>query len=837
MKKYNSPTPSPSAEEFQGKQMRLAKRGQDSTSHGKSTQQDEFQMRPIRLGSRNRSIGSSTTAPSTDINNNNGNNISSNINNSSNSSNTSPNRPTALSLSQDLSETPVHSPRSSSSSISRKMHNNFNIVSTDVNNDTSLNNSSHIQVKSLPIEKRRPSSVHSRGHSRGSSIVSPTSQMLIERSSFSGGHGPTYLCNDKIFAVCLVNFHHLRGPEVQYWKSNYFPEYVPSLFKNLPFQALPDGSHLFEETFSNFNLCYDFESGESLDDGNDYNVYSSQIKNMKTLKTLFGCSCVQQVKTSDLSQEEMDRNKDITRSIVQKAVVVICRKQPIFNKIKEKLSIITGCYFQQGDFNNFEILDLLFDNLNDIFTRPTMDNKGADTKETELPPPSIDYTYEKAMNEERLKNEKEEEFFVNLNLQKSILKFASKFLIIFKSIILEKKVVIYSNNNLELLTQFQNTLILLMPNLINHLDLAGCPLLDYSEINGPLRKPISLNTNNRHSMLRFFGLPLQIFNTKGSFWNPYLPLQQLSELSANETVSYMVGCSNLLFVNQLDHLKVDVLINLDLTEITYPATKGVRPEELALPMYDKKFINNLVMEVKHQKLQARLNEQKEETYVGSDDYIRYQFEDYLLSLLLTTRYNQYVEKFGAPPPGFNNTDNKSHGSHGHDDWSSTSDVETNNVQNGNLTLFNKKFIEQWVKTANFRIWNSVADEFVFNFLDPKHLAVGQTGYFGGEDEPYFNSIFNGFKKLTGGGASPDPPTTPTTQKFIPKEVDRIVAVENKLPERIVAVKMRSDERIVPVTLQGGDNIVPVKLGGGGDNDNKDTFGKKISSWAGWYKKK
>lgn len=315
-------------------------------------------------------------------------------------------------------------------------------------------------------------------------------------------------CHDKIFAVCLVNFHHLRGPEVQYWKSNYFPTYSPKLFKNLPFQALPDGSHLFQETFSNFNLSYDFSNGELLDDGDDIKVYNSQIKNMKTLKTLFGCSCVQQVKTSDLSQEEMDRNKDITRSIVQKAVVVICRKQPIFNKIKEKLSIITGCYFQQGDFNDFEILDLLFYNLNDIFTsKPkSLNLRSGDSlheSESELPPPSLDYTYEKVLNEERLKNEREDEYFVNLDLKKSILKFSTNFLIIFKSLILEKKVIVYSNNNLELLTQFQNTLILLIPNLINNLDLAGCPLLDYTEIMGPLGKPSSLNTNNRHSMLRF----------------------------------------------------------------------------------------------------------------------------------------------------------------------------------------------------------------------------------------------------------------------------------------------------------------------------------------------
>ena len=68
-----------------------------------------------------------------------------------------------------------------------------------------------------------------------------------------------------------------------------------------------------------------------------------------------------------MTEEERERNKDITRSIVQKAIVVITRKQPIFTKIKDKLSIIAKSYFQQETFDNFEILDNLFENLNGQF--------------------------------------------------------------------------------------------------------------------------------------------------------------------------------------------------------------------------------------------------------------------------------------------------------------------------------------------------------------------------------------------------------------------------------------------------------------------------------------
>ncbi|QBM87385.1 Transport protein Avl9 [Metschnikowia aff. pulcherrima] len=488
------------------------------------------------------------------------------------------------------------------------------------------------------------------------------------------------LNEDLVFAVCLVDFHHVRGPEIQWWRLNYHQLYdsVESdiLFKNLPFQALPDGLHLFEETFSNFNLVYDFDTRQSLDNLADIESFKG---NPTHLETLFGCSCVRQVKTADLSETELERNKDITRSIVQKAVVVISRKQPIFTKIKEKLSIITHSFFEQDSFGNFELLESLFDNLNDVLR----DKEGTATKTIPLP--------ESQLVPE--KYEAQEEYFVNLNLRELLSQFKTDLLVILKALLLEKKVLVYSNNNLELLTQFQNNMIALVPNLINNLELSGCPLSDYTEKNSPLEKPTTLKTNDRMSMLRFFGLPLQIFNTKGNFWNPYLPLQQMDMLRAK---SFMVGCSNLLIVNQLARFGVDVLVDLDTWAVTYPCGK---PAELKLSAQDKKYVSVLLGTGSTGK-----------AYVGSDDYIRYQFEDYIRSLLATARFQQYVDRFGLAPPGFDSHDKRL----------------------GNLREFNLDFIGKWQQTRNFEIWNSTCDEFIFNFHLPMHFAMEMsdqgTGY-------------------------------------------------------------------------------------------------------------
>lgn len=631
--------------------------------------QDEFNLRPIRLGSRSYRSESVATKSSTPMQ--------------------AENPVSSQAARQSVCSDPIgQSTASDASQTTEALHkaatcDPLTTVSTESSTEDKRRS---IQIKMLPIE-----------HLNKASHQYTSSEVIDEQSKL----------DDMIFAVCLVDFHHQRGPEIQWWKSNYHPDYDSSLFKNIPFLALPDGAHLFEETFSNFNLVYDFKHKRSIDSLKDMNEFDDDPR---YLKTLFGCSCVQQVKTSVLTAEQREENKDITRLIVQKAIVIIVRKQPIFIKIKEKLSIITKTYFQQETFNNFEILEDLFDNLNNQFK----------LKDNQL------------LHELILEHEQEN--FINLNLRSSIKKFKLNFLMIFKALLLDKKIIIYSNTNLQLLTQFQNNLISLIPNLINNLDNSGCPLIDYTETNGPLSKPTSLNTVNRLSMLRFFGLPLQIFNTKNSFWNPYLPLQQLDELSIE---SFMIGCSNLLIVNQAKSFNVDMLINLDTHEVTFPKAY-YKPEEFKLSSLDKRFMNHLINTVQSESKNT-------DKYVGSDDYIRYQFEDYLNSLVSTMRYSQYVDRFNLHPPGFNGETDKNIGNIGH---------------------FNSKFIEAWKSSQNFKIWNSMADDFIFNFIEPKHVAIDNVP----EEATSLNkNISNFFSNLKFKDSSSSSVDEVKAQKFIPNE--------------------------------------------------------------------
>jgi hypothetical protein len=49
------------------------------------------------------------------------------------------------------------------------------------------------------------------------------------------------------------------------------------------------------------------------------------------------------------SSELLSRPPDVTRSTIQKALVVLARK-PVFGPIREKLGVVTRAYFLQRNF-------------------------------------------------------------------------------------------------------------------------------------------------------------------------------------------------------------------------------------------------------------------------------------------------------------------------------------------------------------------------------------------------------------------------------------------------------------------------------------------------------
>lgn len=85
-------------------------------------------------------------------------------------------------------------------------------------------------------------------------------------------------------------------------------------------------------------------------------------------RSLFGISCTRQLDASQL----INRPADVTRSTVQKAVVVIADNPQFFGMLRERLSIVTSAWFAQHEFTDAEILRRFQESLADEKARGAM---------------------------------------------------------------------------------------------------------------------------------------------------------------------------------------------------------------------------------------------------------------------------------------------------------------------------------------------------------------------------------------------------------------------------------------------------------------------------------
>ena len=125
--------------------------------------------------------------------------------------------------------------------------------------------------------------------------------------------------------VAVVDFHHNRGPEIEFWTDSTGRELFDiNDWSQLPFLALPDGAHASTEEFSYFTLVKKGYNGI-------------------TDSSLFGISCTQQIRADRLKV----KSADVTRSFVQKAVVVIVDKPGLLGQLRERVAAITAAWFAQ----------------------------------------------------------------------------------------------------------------------------------------------------------------------------------------------------------------------------------------------------------------------------------------------------------------------------------------------------------------------------------------------------------------------------------------------------------------------------------------------------------
>ncbi|KAG4303965.1 hypothetical protein PORY_002618 [Pneumocystis oryctolagi] len=451
-----------------------------------------------------------------------------------------------------------------------------------------------------------------------------------------------------IMYIICVGFHHSRGPEIEYC----YPELseIPVEWSLLPFMALPDGVHLLIKIFKNEE---DF-SYFCIKNSNDKTLFNNS--NYGSLKTIYGISCTRQL----LSSELMDRPIDVTRSTIQKSIVLLVSR-PAFGHIKEKLRVVTHAYFSQRNFEDRNILMHFYDSFVQIF------HNGINNHE----------------------------LYLGIPLRELLYQFRWKTLVVLKAMLLEQRILFYGTRS-ETLCIIQYSFLSLIPGLLENLQDASDPLLNTIELQ--LKKSTSLCTNNRKSLLLYMGMPFQIFS-KGSFFGPYTPLQQIKMLENESTKSYIIGSTNSLFL-QMKKKYADLVVNVDTGEIDilHPLLKNV----LSLSFSDKKWINSIIMSVINSWDESDTSRPKSMGFLGSEEDLRAQFEEYFLALAATVKYDNYLNKI-KNLPNFN--------------------VASLDTHENTIRGFGRSWIEQWKFSENYRLWNKYTDDKLFDVVEPKHPAI------------------------------------------------------------------------------------------------------------------
>ncbi|XP_043478388.1 late secretory pathway protein AVL9 homolog [Leptopilina heterotoma] len=211
-----------------------------------------------------------------------------------------------------------------------------------------------------------------------------------------------------ILHIIVIGFHHKKGCQVEFS----FPPLVPEApnecplnWRYLPSLALPDGSHNYDEDTVFFHL-------PSLTDPKC---------------TIYGISCFKQIPVERLKC----RTSDITRGTVQKSVCILSTL-PLYGHIQVKVALITNAYFEEGDFSKISLLKETYYHLNSCMK-----------KDSQIPL----------------------QIFGGLSARDLILQFRHKVLLLFKLLLLEKKLVFFQSPVHPLCTTIL-TLLSLFPGMI-----------------------------------------------------------------------------------------------------------------------------------------------------------------------------------------------------------------------------------------------------------------------------------------------------------------------------------------------------------------------------------
>ncbi|RKP17551.1 hypothetical protein ROZALSC1DRAFT_30659, partial [Rozella allomycis CSF55] len=297
-----------------------------------------------------------------------------------------------------------------------------------------------------------------------------------------------------IVAVALIEFHHTLGPNVQQIYPQSITNHLSHAWKNLAFFSLPEGSHQKSAEHVYFHLPVTKEM------------------DLPDQSCLFAVSCIAQIPVSQLAPISV--TKEITRSSIQKAIVVVSTN-PANSFVKSKVEIALRAYMKQDDLTDTKILEEVYQMLNS-----------------------------KAFSADM--------FLDGTVLRTIVPLYKSNILLLFKLMLLEKRIVIYSAYS-GTLSQVVHSLMSLLPaidlsitNSVPRHSSATCQLI-------PPRESKHTQSN---------GLPLVIFDRDNAVLQPYIPLNEIDYVCTKSLNHFLIGITNTILL-KVEFFNYDVFFNVD----------------------------------------------------------------------------------------------------------------------------------------------------------------------------------------------------------------------------------------------------------------------------------
>ncbi|ELR12642.1 uncharacterized protein ACA1_091520 [Acanthamoeba castellanii str. Neff] len=398
---------------------------------------------------------------------------------------------------------------------------------------------------------------------------------------------------------------------------------LPAAWENLPFLALPDGVH---------------RSGKRLiamiaEEDHSYFTLPPLPSQRPQIGLLYGVSCFRQVHVSSLHVN----SEAYTRTLVQKTVCALTNV-PLLGSIQARLSLVTRAYFDQGNFEDTQMLALVHNQLNAPLSRPIA----------------------------------EPSFYIGFHIGQFVRLFKRDFLVLFKLMLLEQKVLFNGTFPVSDICNCVVSLLSLVPGLLSdahskHLSRAPPPSPP------PVRdgvEPSPASTLSPLERRAAFGLPLQIFDSvdrsddqpadddddedhdDAGYHQPepadsdgeqkaedaaprrlsstgavavklnplylYICIRQIGNL--REHPAYFAAASNPFFTSVSD---ADVTVHVDLGQVIIKNKSLSRV--LSLTQSDRRFIDYIIQ------CAEQYADDGGTHWEGSDDWVRAQFTSYLES--------------------------------------------------------------------------------------------------------------------------------------------------------------------------------------------------------------